>query len=93
MLTSFFLSNRFHFKCVNLTKKVAEQLSEYICPPCQEKTGKKSKSEYLNLLENLFLLRMEFVCLFHDDDDENSCSTIQWSIAIAAITLPLLLKR
>ena len=41
--------SRFHFKCVDLTKKVAERLSEYICPPCETKTGKKSKSEWLHL--------------------------------------------
>lgn len=45
------LGLRFHFRCVDLSKRDAQKLVEYRCPSCTEKTGRISKSEY-NLIES-----------------------------------------
>lgn len=45
-LTLTCINDRFHFKCVGLTKKAAEFVTVFICPPCEKATGRQSRGEY-----------------------------------------------
>ncbi|KAJ8521236.1 hypothetical protein ONZ45_g2046 [Pleurotus djamor] len=36
----------YHFKCVQLTEEVAEDIALYVCPPCADKTGLRTTMEW-----------------------------------------------
>jgi len=36
----------YHFRCINLSEDDASEIMVYVCPSCQEKTGRRTVSKY-----------------------------------------------
>ncbi|KZT71960.1 hypothetical protein DAEQUDRAFT_706216 [Daedalea quercina L-15889] len=52
----------YHFRCVNLSARDAEDVQTYVCPSCHERTGLRTISEYLGSMQGDFASVLAYPC-------------------------------
>jgi len=80
----------YHFRCIKLEERDAEDIQTYICPPCHDETGLRTISEYCRFL--VLLTRPPFhlvlLMMYVDNTSCNMASPVLCCI-MSATVLPV----